>query len=327
MKKKPFRWADASAIAIGMCVWAGVAVAQPGPVLIEQQSGGIAVAEAYIIPAEYLDRLEALLAKGQVLPRGWAAIWYVDQPVLNERRNWPALIAHAKVVGSFGVSYWYTTAELMIASYLANEAGVGLTLNVMPWHITGCIDDPEDWSRSSGELGKLQEFFQRTINLGLNVNAITLDSECYRKAHPLATERLNTVYAMAKDKYPDVSVCWFGNGQLPYQYDVDCDNKSVILYASYLASQTEDIINAAAERFPDDDLVAWITLGPGYRFGWQWKLYLHELHHGYLRRLLRTKTRVRKVVIFPHTFRSGTMPESFDAFEAFVLEEMGEPLE
>lgn len=337
MKKKPFRWADASAIAIGMCVWAGVAVAEPGPTWIEIANrpalpeGGIAAVGPYQIPAAYWPVLQDLVrGNPNGIPKT-AHPWPVDLPVLRVPQNKVPLVCIAQLMGSVGAgdSGWgYTDEDLLLVNDIALAAGVGVTLNTSPYHrAKWCNDDPLDWSDTGNEIAFTAQYLQKCKVLGLRVNCVQFDSECYKSPHPLVTERLNIMYGVAKLFYPDVPLRWYRNGDwAPNIYATHDDNQGLYQYRTYSAPYTEGWLNRWEWKLPNqygvavaDSFTPWISLGPGYRDGrWQWKLGLDDLEYEYLARMHIADDRIRDVSVFPHPCRPICMPGSIEAFIAYA---------
>lgn len=310
---------------------ASLVVAQPqeGPVWLDRavRSEVAVAAEPYIIPAEYLPELEALPA----LPEGWVLPWYWDATLTEPEENREALIQYARIFGSVGVRYWHTEAELLRAKSIADEAGVGLTVTIMPYHINGCQPDPRDWSMRLLELLDIQEFLQRIKRepLSLNVVAFSLDSECFNEADPRVTTLLSMVFDLVKSEFPDTLVLWFADAHRVEMWDARHDARTVACYASYAASQTEEWFKRWYDKDPDADWGMWISLDSGYwRGSWELVLNRDPIEYWMFGRMLRTLREfgiVQHVIIYP--FLRPNAPTWHQSFCAFVRGATGMGLE
>ncbi len=302
-----------------------------GPVKIEGLCGppdkAKAEAEPYILPADYLPQLEAL----PELPEGWVLPWYFDDVLMAPEENRDTLIQLARVFGSVGVNYWHTDEDLLRAKSIADEAGVGATVTIMPWHINGCKPDPDNWDTTIDELADIRTFLRyiKASPWELNVTAFLLDSECYQEPDPRVTTRLNMVFDLVGSEFPGVHREWFADGHRPEMWDARFDARSVACYASYAASQFEGWFLANRAKDLNAPWSMWISGDSGYvRGSWELVLNRSPREHWMIGRMLRMMKDVgllERVIWYPGP-RAGS-PTWMLAFVATVRGMAGMELE
>ena len=302
--------------------------------------GGIAAVSGYTIPAPFwLDLQDA-----KRLPKPMYS-WPVDLEVLREPTNFAPLKEFARITGSLGIgdpNVGWTPEDWVYANDIAMAAGVGLTFNTSPYHRVGhCNEDYDDWSDTGLEIGKTARYLQHIKTLGLRINAIAFDSECYKATNDKVTARLDVMYQLAKLFYPDVPFFWYRNGDwlplLPAQTDCEvkpsCNNvhscmRSIVQYRTYSSAHTEkwlnlwEMRNATKEQYPEEEpehvWSVWTTLGPGYRDGWQWELDLADEEYEYLARMHMADDRIKALIVYPHPFRPITNATDAGGIKAFL---------
>lgn len=279
-----------------------------GPVTIEGLCGlGLvaqpkADAEPYIIPAEHLPQLEALPA----LPDDWVLPWYWDATLMAPEENRDTLVQLAIVFGSVGVRYWHTDEDLLRAKSIADAAGVGMTVTIMPWHINGCHPDPaEDWTVRIKELDDILLFLRRIKRepLELNVTAFLSDSECFSEPDDRVTTFLNMAFDLIKSEFPGVPIEKFANAHRPEMRDARRDTYGVACYASYAASQFEGWFLENRARAPDEPHSMWYSGDSGYvRGSWELVLNRDPREHWVIGRMLRMMHDaglLERVIVYP----------------------------
>lgn len=262
------------------------------------------------IPASYLLDLIALKRSLPFTMHSWP----VDADLLIPQ-NRKLFIECARIAGSFPVSDFYSDDEMMYSATVAQVAGVGITLNTSPWHRTSCDGNASNWDNTGREITWLQDYLIRAVRLGLPVDAIALDSECYKHQNPMVTARNNLVFAVCKTYFRDTPVYWYRNGDWAPQIPADRDSRTVAWYRPYSAAHTELWLQRWQEKNPADEWAMWITLGSGYRNGWQWDLGLDPLEYVYLGRIARETG--NPVLLYPGFYRQK-VTGFHDAFTAFV---------
>ena len=241
--------------------------------------------------------------------------WPVDADLLIPA-NRKVFIECARLTGSFPVSDFYSDNEMMYCASVAQAAGCGITLNTSPWHRTSCDGDPSNWDNTGREITWLQNYLIRALKLGLPVDAVALDSECYKYPNPMVTARNNLVFSVCKTYYPTTPIYWYRNGDWAPQIDADHDNRTVAWYRPYAAQNTELWLQRWQEKNPAKDWAMWITLGSGYGpSGWTWDLGLDDLEYVYLGRI--TRESGNSVLLYPGFYRKKVVG-FHEAFTSFI---------
>jgi len=295
-----------------------VAVAQPGPAELEIAArpavAAVASVPAPLPPSTLLDLIDLKPLRKPMYS------WGVDEEVVMDERMEPWLVQYARITGSIGVKDTYTSEALMRASTIAAIAHVGVTLNTSPFHrVGGCNPNPMGWSDLGEEVAYVQEFMIRAMQHGLKVNAILLDSECYKVAHPMVKPRLDLVYNLVRMFFPDVPIFWYRNGDWAPNLTAQCDNSTVAWYRPYSAAYTELWLNKWASAKPSEkNWAVWVTLGSGYKpGGWSWDLGLDPIEYRYLGRMIAADNRINAALLYPGPYRRD-VPGFHEAFVAFI---------
>lgn len=243
--------------------------------------------------------------------------WGVDPEVLTDVGYELLLINSARIFGSFGTKDTYTDDQFRRAARLAKRARVGLTLNTSPWHRAGgCSADPLSWGPDTGaEMKYLRDFLKRTKRLGLKVDAILLDSECYKQPHTLVTTRLDMAYDVVRAEYPTTPIYWYRNGDWAPNFNAKNRNhargdgaelvsRTFVAYRVHDPNYNELWFNKWHAEFPDaNDWGKWFTLGAGYQGGWQWDLELDPLYWYEEGRRFASDERISVGLLYPGFYR------------------------
>lgn len=320
---------------VGGPVWIDLAYTPALPV------GGIASVPQYDIPAHYTADMFDLVNGG--LSSKPIYFWALDLAVFRNERNHSVIKSMSQFARTGipvrGPNGGWTEDDWKTADMLGRAIGNGVVLHESPYHrVRGCTQDLGDNADYAAELAYLGSACAKLKDLGIDVTAVVLDSECYKTPSAAVTERLNEAYHEVRRHFARIPIIWYRNGDWAPMLDADCgDIKTIHQYRTYSPEHTELWMNEWYLAFSYTWGV-WTPLGPGYGWhgygGWRWKLDKKTCEDGgftgcgtwgmeakdytYLGRMHKGDARLSLVVVYPHPARPLSMPESLDAWIAYA---------